>query len=130
MLHFNVYLSTSLYNPQGQLDYVGYPQSVKGDAGFGVRYRYNQFGYQTSVIARDASLSNPAASDIYWQANSRYDDVGYWEYYSLRNLFLYVVLALFAVLVPVYSTVEGHAYARDGLCSVANVVKLKPIFCI
>ena len=72
MLHFNVYLSTSLFNPQGQLEYVGYPQSVKGDAGFGVRYNYNAYGYQTNVASRDNNVSG--ASDIYWQANSRYDD--------------------------------------------------------
>ena len=84
-------------------------------------------------LDKDDPLLNMALTEysvVNYVANSRYDDVGYWEYYSLRNLFLYVALGLFVVLVPVYATVEGHAYARDALCSVANVIKLKPIFCL
>ncbi len=84
-------------------------------------------------LDKNDPLLNMALTDysvVNYAADSRYDDVGYWEYYSLRNLFLYVALALFAVLAPVYATVEGHAYARDGLCAVANVVSLKPIFCL
>ena len=63
-------------------------------------------------------------------ADSRYDDAGFWEYYSLRNLFFYLSIGLGSVIGPVYATVEGHAYARDGLCAVANIVSLKPIFCL
>ncbi len=83
-------------------------------------------------LDKDDPLLNMALTEysvVNYVADSRYDDVGYWEYYSLRNLFLYVALALFAVLVPVYATVEGHTAARDGLCAVANVANLKPIFC-
>lgn len=84
-------------------------------------------------LDKDDPLLNMALTEysvVNYVADSRYDDVGYWEYYSLRNLFLYVALALLVVLVPVYATAEGHAHARGALCSVANVVKLKPIFCL
>jgi hypothetical protein len=62
-------------------------------------------------------------------ADNQYDDAGFWEYYSLRNLFFYLSIGLGSVIGPVYATSEGHAAARGALCQVASVVKVTPIFC-
>jgi hypothetical protein len=62
-------------------------------------------------------------------ADSEYDDVGFWEYYSVRNLLFYVSIGVTAVLGPVYATAAGHAHARDTLCSIAGAIRLNPIFC-
>jgi hypothetical protein len=63
-------------------------------------------------------------------ADNQYDDAGFWEYYSLRNLFFYLSIGLGGVLGQVYATAEGHALARGALCNAASVVHLTPIFCI
>ncbi len=62
-------------------------------------------------------------------ADSQYDDAGFWEYYSLRNVAFYVSIGLGSVLGPVYATADGHAYARGALCQAANFVHVTPIFC-
>jgi hypothetical protein len=62
-------------------------------------------------------------------ADSKYDEAGFWEYHSIRNLIFYVGAALAAVLGSVYATTDGHAYARDTLCTIARAIRLNPIFC-
>lgn len=49
---------------------------------------------------------------------------------AAAELLCWLTLGPFAVLVPVYASAEGRTIARDGLCTAANVVSLKPIFCI
>jgi RHS repeat-associated protein len=58
----------SLYNALGQLSYIGYPDSANNIAPFGVRHRYNAYGYPITVTRHDND------SETYWQAGSRYDD--------------------------------------------------------
>lgn len=62
-------------------------------------------------------------------ADSKYDDAGFWEYYSVRNLLFYLSIGLGSVIGPVYATAAGHAYARDTLCTIARGIRLNPIFC-
>ena len=63
-----VYSRYTLYNAQGQVGYIGYPDGAKDYLPFGVVHAYNSFGYATQ-IAHDGG-----ANEIYWQATSRYDD--------------------------------------------------------
>jgi RHS repeat-associated protein len=58
----------TLYNAQGQVSYVGYPDSANNIAPFGVRHSYNAYGYATTVARHD----NPA--EIYWTTTGRFDD--------------------------------------------------------
>jgi RHS repeat-associated protein len=58
----------TLYNAQGQVSYVGYPDSANDIAPFGVRHSYNAYGYATTVARQD----NPA--EIYWTTTGRFDD--------------------------------------------------------
>jgi len=60
---------------------------------------------------------------------NRYDEAGYWEYYSLKNLVYYLATGVGGTLLAVYATVEGHATARSAFCAVAGVVKFAPVFC-
>jgi RHS repeat-associated protein len=58
----------TLYNAQGQVSYVGYPDSANDVAPFGVRHSYNAYGYATTVARQD----NPG--EIYWTTTNRFDD--------------------------------------------------------
>jgi hypothetical protein len=84
------------------------------------------------ILDKDSPALNIALTEhtvVNHALGHRYDDAGFWEYYSLRNLFYYVVCSVVGVLVLVYATAEGHAAARAGFCSVAGFFRLTPIFC-
>ena len=59
----------------------------------------------------------------------RYDEAGYWEYYSLTNLLYYLTGGVGGTLLAVYATSEGHAVAKASLCGVARFVGFAPVFC-
>jgi hypothetical protein len=53
------YSRYSLYNTQGQLSYLGYPDSASNTAALGVRHEYNTLGYATR-ISRDTTAGSGA----------------------------------------------------------------------
>lgn len=59
----------------------------------------------------------------------RYDDAGYWDYYSLKNLSWYLSGGVGGMLLAVYGTSEGHATAKGALCVAAKAITLTPLFC-
>lgn len=84
------------------------------------------------ILDKDSPALNMALTD-YSAANyaldHRYTDAGYWDYYSLRNLFYYLTTGVGGTLFAVYVTSEGHAAARGALCTAASFIKLTPVFC-
>lgn len=84
------------------------------------------------ILDKDQPMLNIALTEHTvenYVLDHRYDDAGYWEYYSLRNLLWYVSGGVGGVLLAVYSTTEGHAIARGGFCAAAGAIKLIPVFC-
>jgi hypothetical protein len=84
------------------------------------------------ILDKDAPALNIALTEhtmVNHALGHRYDDAGFWEYYSLRNLFYYVACSVIGVLVAVYATAEGHAAARVGFCNVTGFFGMTPIFC-
>ena len=84
------------------------------------------------ILDKDNPLLNIALTEHTvenYALGHRYDDAGFWEYYSLRNLTWYLSGGVGGTLLAVYATTEGHAIARHGLCSAAKFVHLTPLFC-
>ncbi|MCY7388359.1 MAG: RHS repeat protein, partial [Burkholderiales bacterium] len=61
------FVRTTLYNPKGQLSYVGYPQTEPGQQPLGLTTTYNVHGFADKV-------QRTGAVDPYWTATARYDD--------------------------------------------------------
>jgi hypothetical protein len=84
------------------------------------------------ILDKDSPALNIALTEhtvVNHALGHRYDDAGFWEYYSLRNLFYYVSTSVIGVWVLVYATADGHAAARAGFCNVAGFFKMTPLFC-
>jgi hypothetical protein len=84
------------------------------------------------ILDRDRPLLNMALTEYSaenYALGHEYDDAGFWEYYSLKNLLWYLGGGVAGVVGAVYVTAEGHALARDGLCKAASFVWLTPVFC-
>lgn len=84
------------------------------------------------ILDKDSPLLNIALTEHTVENHvlgHRYDDAGYWDYYSLRNLFWYLSGGVGGTLLAVYSTTEGHAAARGSFCAVTAFLKLTPVFC-
>jgi hypothetical protein len=84
------------------------------------------------VLEEDRPLLNMALTEYSaenYLGGHRYDEGGYWEYFSLTNLKYYLVGGVTAVLGAVYATADGHAAARGGFCAAAQWVGLTPVFC-
>ena len=84
------------------------------------------------ILDKDSPMLNIALTEHTIENHvleHRYDDAGFWEYYSLRNLFWYLSGGVGGTLFAVYATAEGHQVARGGLCAAAAFIKLTPIFC-
>ncbi len=84
------------------------------------------------ILDKDSPMLNIALTEHTvenYVLGHRYDDAGFWEYYSLRNLFWYLSGGVGGTLLAVYATAEGHQVARGGLCAVAGFVKMTPLFC-
>ncbi len=84
------------------------------------------------ILDKDRPLLNMALTEydaVNYIEGHRYDEAGYWEYYSLKNLFFYLSTGVVGTLVLVYATAEGHAIARSSLCSAVAFIKLTPLFC-
>lgn len=84
------------------------------------------------ILDKDSPMLNIALTEHTvenYLLDHRYDDAGFWEYYSLRNLLWYLSGGVGGVLIAVYATAEGHQFARRSLCAVAGFFKLTPLFC-
>ena len=84
------------------------------------------------ILDKDQPTLNVALTEhtlVNHALDHRYDDAGYWEYLSLKNLKFYLVCGLIGVLLPVYASTEWHDAARSALCSATHTIGLKPIFC-
>lgn len=84
------------------------------------------------ILDKDQPLLNIALTEHTvenYVIGNRYDDAGYWEYYSLTNLIYYLTGGVGGTLLLVYATVEGHAAARGAFCAAAAFVKMTPVFC-
>ncbi len=84
------------------------------------------------ILDKDSPALNIALTEHTvenYALDHRYDEAGYWEYYSLRNLFYYLGGGVGGTLLAVYATTEGHLAARAGLCAAAGFIKLTPVFC-
>ena len=84
------------------------------------------------ILDKDSPALNIALTEqtlVNYAIDNRYDDAGFWEYYSLRNLAYYLALGLGGTLLAVYATAEGHAAARGAFCAAAGLIKLTPVFC-
>jgi hypothetical protein len=107
--------------------------SVLGLAlGFAAHWWKSHADPYPDVLDKDQPLLNMALTEYSaenYRLGHRYDEGGYWEYYSLTNLKYYLGGGLSAVLAAVYATAEGHAAARGGLCAAAEWVRLTPVFC-
>jgi hypothetical protein len=77
-------------------------------------------GDPANLVVPDYDLVNLAAGN-------EYDEAGYWEYLSLRNLLTYIVLSLLTIWTLRY--VIGGTMFRDQLCSAAKAIGLVPLFC-
>ena len=81
------------------------------------------------ILDKDNPALNIALTEhsvVNYALDHRYDDAGFWDYYSLKNLAFYVACGLLAVLVPVYATAEGHALARADFCNGRRAVRDGP----
>ena len=84
------------------------------------------------ILDKDRPLLNMALTEydaVNYVEEHRYNEAGYWEYYSLKNLFFYLSSGVGGTLLAVYATAEGHAIARAGFCATAAFIKLTPVFC-
>jgi hypothetical protein len=84
------------------------------------------------ILDKDSPALNIALTEHTvenYALDHRYDEAGYWEYYSLRNLFYYLGGGVGGTMLAVYATTEGHLAARAGLCAAAGFFKLTPVFC-
>jgi hypothetical protein len=77
-------------------------------------------GDPLNLIVPDYDLVNLAIGN-------EYDDSGYWEYLSLRNLLTYVVLSVLSVWMLRY--LLGGVLFRDELCREFTRFGLTPLFC-
>jgi hypothetical protein len=73
-----------------------------------------------NLIVPDYDLVNLAVGN-------EYDDAGYWEYLSVRNLLTYVALSVLTVWMLRY--LVGGVLARDGICQGFMRIGLTPLFC-
>jgi hypothetical protein len=67
-----------------------------------------------NILDKDNPALNIALTEhrvVNYALGHRYDEAGFWEYHSLKNLAFYLACGLLAVLVPVYATAEGHVAA-------------------
>jgi hypothetical protein len=84
------------------------------------------------ILDKDNPALNIALTEhtmVNYALDHRYDDAGFWEYYSLRNLLFYVSTGVVGVWVLVYATADGHAAARAAFCNVTGFFGMTPIFC-
>lgn len=84
------------------------------------------------ILDKDQPMLNVALTEhtmVNYALDHRYDDAGYWEYLSLKNLKFYLFCGVAGVLLPVYASTEGHNAARSALCSITGTVGLTPLFC-
>jgi hypothetical protein len=84
------------------------------------------------ILDKDQPLLNMALTDYSaenYALDHRYTDAGYWDYYSLRNLFWYLSGGVGSTLILVYATAEGHAAARGAFCAAAKFITFTPVFC-
>jgi hypothetical protein len=101
-------------------------------AGFAAHWWKANADPYPDIIDKDRPLMNMALTEYSvtnYALDHAYDEAGFWDYYSLRNLLFYLSGGVGSVLLAVYATAEGHALAREGLCKVAGVVGLVPVFC-
>jgi hypothetical protein len=77
-------------------------------------------GDPLNVIVPDYDMLNLAVGN-------EYDDAGYWEYLSLRNLLTYVLLSVLTVWTLRY--LVGGIVFRDELCREIMRIGLTPLFC-
>lgn len=77
-------------------------------------------GDPANLIVPDYDLINLAVGN-------EYDDAGYWEYLSLRNLLTYVALSVLTVWTLRY-LVGGEPF-RTQLCTALQHIGLAPLFC-
>ena len=84
------------------------------------------------ILDKDQPMLNIALTEhnmVNYTLDHRYDDAGYWEYLSLKNLKFYLFCGVAGVLLPVYASTEGHNAARSALCAITRTVGLTPLFC-
>jgi hypothetical protein len=100
-------------------------------AGFALHWmRANASPYPEQVDSDDIVLraaTRPLSELL--EESHKYDDYGFWEYFSLRNLKFCLWVGVSGVLGAVYFGASGHAAARDGVCHVAAKFGLVPLFC-
>lgn len=84
------------------------------------------------VLDKDRPFMNMALTEYSFEnyaLDHRYDDVGYWDYLSLRNLFYYLITGAVGLPLCVYATAEGYAAAHASLCKGAGLLGFVPVFC-
>lgn len=101
-------------------------------AGFAAHWWKANADPYPDILDKDSPLLNMALTEYSaenYLLDHRYDDAGFWQYHSLRNLAYYLGGGLVTVLVAVYATTEGHAAAREGVCRLTGAIGWVPVFC-